>query len=239
MDGRVALNVDGGSEIGERAEPDDGLRLLARDLRVNNKRKPTAEQLKALLVERRTSLTNKNDISNSVTEVEEEVVEQHSDDRGNEIDNFGKTDNKWNHGNTLNQVDSNRDEVKVDLPTFNESHKEELKMQSDVFGATADKKNTSQQQLDTQPKDGNTRLMINQEKHITEIVDQLLHFVENQETQLEPKKSVAKDKKEKVSKNSKTSKKKKSSKRNFTLPDNYPLFASPYPPPTVDGHTCR
>ena len=45
--------------------------------------------------------------------------------------------------------------------------------------------------------------------------------------------------KELKSKLKKFNKKSKKKELKFTLPDDYPLFDSPYPPPVLDGHTCR
>ena len=41
------------------------------------------------------------------------------------------------------------------------------------------------------------------------------------------------------SEDKKSKKSSKKSKPVYTLPDDYPLFDSPYPPPVLDGHTCR
>ena len=70
----------------------------------------------------------------------------------------------------------------------------------------------------------------------SDIIDQ--HFSDKSQLSQKQQSSVLLEQKsDEVSKMAVS--KKKSKKKSFSLPDGFPLFESPYPPPVVDGRTCR
>lgn len=204
---------------------------LGRDL---SRRRPSMDELKRLLIERRANMigvSNKSE-NNLKANYEEQGVELFEDDSQVELD----IDLQEMHTmNKASDTKSNESDIikKINKQSDVEDSYVSVVPKDNVYRLPVSERGDPSQQVQNKQSQSDSQVQHQSDFHTS---DQPSH---KQQTLLQSNRPAADGTASKKSIKHSSKKKSKIKSEPPTLPKDYPLFESPYPPPVIDGHKCR